>query len=35
MPIAVAFFTKKQREILRTTFFVSKETVINKVIKGK
>lgn len=33
MPIALAFFTKKQREILRTTFFVGKEEVIKKVIK--
>ena len=35
MPIALAFFTKKQRELLRTTFFVSKETVIETVMKGK
>ena len=35
MSIALAFFTKKQRELLRTTFFVSKETVIETVMKGK
>jgi len=34
MPIALAFFSKKQREILRTTFFTSKENVLNDVIKG-
>lgn len=34
MPVALAFFSKKQREILRTTFFVSKEEVINKVMKA-
>ena len=33
MPIALAFFSKKQREILRTTFFVEKDVVIKKVIK--
>jgi hypothetical protein len=35
MPVALAFFSKKQREILRTTFFVEKEIVIEKVIKEK
>ena len=33
MPIALAFFSKKQREILRTTFFVEKDAVIKKVVK--
>lgn len=33
MPVALAFFSKNQREILRTTFFVEKEKVIEKVIK--
>lgn len=33
MPVALAFFSKKQRNILRTTFFVEKETVIKKVMK--
>jgi len=33
IPIALAFFSKKQREILRTTFFTSKENIINKIIK--
>jgi len=32
MPIALAFFNKKQREILRTTFFVSREEVLNKLL---
>ncbi len=35
MPIALAFFNKKQREILRTTFFVTKEEILNKVIKSR
>lgn len=35
MPLALAFFSKKQREILRTTFFTSKENVLTKVIAGK
>jgi len=35
MPIALAFFSKKQREILRTTFFTTKEDVLAKVLKGK
>ena len=35
MPIALAFFSKKQREVIRTTFFVTKEEVLNKIIKCK
>lgn len=34
MPVALAFFSKKQRELLRTTFFVDKEVVINKIVSG-
>lgn len=33
MPIALAFFSKKQREILRTTFFVSEEEVLKNILK--
>lgn len=35
MPLALAFFPKKQRELLRTTFFTSKENVLARVIAGK
>ena len=35
MPIALAFFSKKQREILRTTFFTTKDDVICKVLNCK
>lgn len=35
IPVALAFFSKKQREILRTTFFTSKEIVLRKVIGKK
>jgi len=33
MPIALAFFNKKQREILRTTFFVPEEEVLKAILK--
>jgi len=33
MPVALAFFSRKQREILRTTFFTSKNIILDKVLR--